>query len=382
LAEDVVARDPLPPFRASIKDGFAVRAEDGPGEYPVIGTVTAGTLPSFKVEKGTVARITTGSPLPEDADAIVMVEDTILLPGSPEKVRIEVTVKPGGDIRPIGCDIAVGQVILRAGDRLGAAEIGLLATIGVTEVTVYGIPKVAVLSTGDEIKPHTTPSEVLPGGCIRDSNRPMLFAVLSDIDQHWGNATVDLGIAKDTAEELEKKLKEGLEQADVIITSGGVSMGELDLMKPLLEKLGTIHFGRVEMKPGKPLTFATLKSPNSNREKLIFALPGNPVSSLVTFYVFVLISLRKLAGCTSPHLPVIQVTTSTPVTLDPERVDYHRVKIVWDLSKYCFVATTTGLQASCRLLSLKSANGLLLLPKGNGVMPAGSILHAILIGEL
>eukprot|EP00026_Physarum_polycephalum_P005195 Phypoly_transcript_05225.p1 GENE.Phypoly_transcript_05225~~Phypoly_transcript_05225.p1 ORF type:complete len:667 (-),score=107.75 Phypoly_transcript_05225:4-1980(-) len=388
LAEDVVAGEPLPPFPASIKDGYAIVAEDGPGVYPVIGSVTAGSIPPFKVEKGTIARITTGSAVPAGADAIVMVEDTILLPKGAdgiEKVKIEVGVKKGADIRPIGCDVPVGQTILKSGDRLGPPEIGLLATLGIPEVTTYKVPRIAVLSTGDELSPHSTlPNQVAPG-MIRDSNRPMLFSAIRTLDPNWGNAVVDLGISKDKMEDLEKRVKDGLEKADVIITSGGVSMGELDLLKPLLQKLGTIHFGRVEMKPGKPLTFATVQN------KLIFALPGNPVSSLVTFHLFVVPALRKMSGqpllpssspSSHPYATVVQARITSEFRMDFERADYHRVSLEWNEKERCFNAVSTGIQASCRLLSMKTSNGLAIIPKGNGSLPSGSFVPVIITGPL
>jgi gephyrin len=381
LSGDVVASEPLPPFRAAVKDGYAVKSSDGPGVYTIAGVVTAGSLPNFTVQSGTVARITTGSAVPEGADAVVMVEDTVLLPGNPEQVRIEVRVSPGAEIRPIGCDVAVGQVILKAGLRVSSAEIGLLATVGITTVQVYGLPKVAVLSTGDELVLHNVAFDNLPAGCIRDSNRPMLFAAIADSDPCWKNECVDLGIARDMVGELEAKVVAGLESADVLITSGGVSMGELDLMKPLLEKLGTVHFGRIEMKPGKPLTFATVKVRNNNviKEKLVFALP---VSSLVCYHLFVLPALRKLAGYSQPLLPCLKVYLSQPFKQDPERPDYQRAIAKWDNDKKGFLVTSTGLQASCRLLSMQSANVLVVLPKGNGTLPAGTQVDALLIGSL
>lgn len=393
LAEDVVSGEPLPPFPASVKDGYAVIAEDGPGVYPVIGSVTAGSIPPFKVQKGTVARITTGSAVPEGADAIVMVEDTVLLPKGEdgvEKVQVEVGVKKGQDIRPIGCDVPLGQTILRAGDKLGPPEIGLLATLGIPEVATYAVPRIAVLSTGDELAPHSTLPNQMAGGMIRDSNRPMLFSAILTLDANWGAVAVDLGIAKDKMEDLAKRIKEGLEKADVIITSGGVSMGELDLLKPLLQSLGTIHFGRVEMKPGKPLTFATVQN------KLIFALPGNPVSSLVTFHLFVVPALRKMSGqplspspspssslsLSHPYATVIQARIASEFRKDAERPDYHRVALAWNERERCFDAVSTGIQASCRLLSMKTSNGLAIIPKGNGSVSAGSLVSVILTGPL
>ena len=379
LAQDVVARDSLPPFPASVKDGYAVVASDGPGDYPVIGTVTAGRLADFHVEPGTVAYITTGAPLPEGADAVVMVEESEPLPEGDgfQRVQLRANVKSGDDVRPVGVDVAAGQTVLAAGARLGAAEIGLLATVGAARVEVYPRPRVAILSTGDEL----VEAAASPGpGQIRDSNRPTLrAAVLAN-----GCAPLDLGVAGDTPGALEAKAEQGLREADVLLTSGGVSMGELDLLKPLLEARGTVHFGRLRMKPGKPLTFATVEV--DGRTKLIFALPGNPVSSLVTFYLMAVPALRQLAGRRDPHLSRVQAHLARPLPLDPQRPEFHRATLHWDAalneSRGGFVATSTGSQASSRLLSMTSANALLALPQRAGELAAGDIVDALLIGDL
>lgn len=342
----------------------------------MIGTVTAGRIPEFKVSPGCIARITTGAPLPEGADAIVQVEDTLLLPDKQdgrELVKIEKQVVGGHDVRPVGYDIALNQVVLPKGTVLHAAEVGILATVGCTTVKAFRKPVVAVMSTGDEI---VEPTEKLKAGQIRDSNRSMLIHAL----KNFGVEIVDLGIAGDTLESLESTLVKGLEQADIVLTSGGVSMGELDLIQPILQKRGKIHFGRVLMKPGKPLTFATVNHEGLNR--LVFGLPGNPVSSLVTFFLSVAVCIRKISGFENPQLPRVQVKTKSELKLDPERPEYHRANIVWDFEQSCFVATSTGAQASSRLLSLCSANALLLLPQQSGKLPAGSIVTALVIGPL
>ncbi len=384
LAQDVVASEPLPPFPASVKDGYAVVASDGPGDYPIVGTVTAGRLADFRVDPGTVAYITTGAPLPPGADAVVMVEESEPLADAENpagsgshRVRLRATVQPGDDVRPVGVDVAAGQTVLAAGTRLGAAEIGLLATVGVARVQVYPQSKVAILSTGDEL----VEVEQAPGpGQIRDSNRPTLCAaILAN-----GCVPVDLGIALDTPGALEAKVEQGLREADVLLTSGGVSMGELDLLKPLLEARGTVHFGRLRMKPGKPLTFATVEV--DGRRKLIFALPGNPVSSLVTFYLMAVPALRKLAGWRDPHLSRVQAQLAQPLPLDPQRPEFHRATLHWDvaINDGCggFIATSTGSQASSRLLSMTSANALLELPQQEGKLAAGAVVDALLIGDL
>lgn len=379
LAHDVVAQEPLPPFPASIKDGYAVVADDGPGLYPLIGSVTAGQMASFSVHPGCVAYITTGAPMPPGADAVVMVEQTARVSGlhSAPMVRIDTRVHPGQDVRPVGVDVAAGETVLTAGERLGVAEIGLLATVGLSEVAVYQRPHVAVLSTGDEL---VEPGAALLPGQIRDSNRHALFAAIAAT----GGTPLDLGISGDSQADLESRLRHGLAMADVLLTSGGVSMGELDLIKPLLAHAGTVHFGRIRMKPGKPLTFATADI-NGHR-KLVFGLPGNPVSSLVTFYLMAVPALRKLAGWPDPNLVQVQAHLAQPLALDPDRPEYHRAVLTWrrDLNGGAggWLATSTGTQASSRLLSMRTANALLELPQAAGELPVGAVVPALLIGDI
>ena len=375
LAADVAAQEPLPPFPASTMDGYAVVAADGPGVYPLVGEVSAGALADFTVAPGTVAYITTGAPLPAGADAVVMIEETERLQSAAAvaEIRINVQVRPGADVRPVGIDVEAGQTVLAAGARLDAAEVGLLATAGVIDVPVYPRPKVAVLSTGDEL---IEPGEALGPGQIRDSNRAMLLAAIEAV----GGEPVDLGISGDSQEALEARVQDGLAQADILLTSGGVSMGELDLVKPLLEHAGKVHFGRVRMKPGKPVTFATADVKNGRR--LVFGLPGNPVSSLVTFYLFAVPALRKMAGWREPRLRQVQARLAQALPLDAFRPEFHRATLHWDNRQGCFIASSTGSQASSRLLSMRTANALLSLPQREGILAPGELVDALLIGEM
>eukprot|EP00879_Flechtneria_rotunda_P017955 GHRR01018819.1.p1 GENE.GHRR01018819.1~~GHRR01018819.1.p1 ORF type:complete len:307 (+),score=96.07 GHRR01018819.1:355-1275(+) len=279
-----------------------------------------------------------------------------------------------------------GQLVLKAGERVGVAEIGILATVGAANLPVHRRPQLAVLSTGDEVvNPET---EILGPGQIRDCNRSMLLAAAASI----GAEVLDLGIARDVKGHLEGCVDKALEAGvDVLVTSGGVSMGDRDLLKPLLEAKGQVHFGRVLMKPGKPLTFATLDLSESGRKLLVFGLPGNPVSSFVCFNLVVAPALRKMAGWKQPQLRRIQVVTTSAIKLDPERPEYHRVLLQYGrLPDSCggaagqlgWHATSTGNQISCRLLSARSANALLELPKQEGVLPAGSTVSALLVDDL
>eukprot|EP01087_Luapelamoeba_hula_P013981 TRINITY_DN4037_c0_g1_i1.p1 TRINITY_DN4037_c0_g1~~TRINITY_DN4037_c0_g1_i1.p1 ORF type:complete len:473 (-),score=58.19 TRINITY_DN4037_c0_g1_i1:17-1435(-) len=391
IEEDVIAKEPLPPFPASTMDGYAVCAEDfskSGVELNVIGEVMAGRVADFKVVPGTCARITTGAPIPPGADAVIKVELTELLPekntAGQQVVRFLSTTEKGKCIRPVGSDIAEGQQVVNAGTMLGPTEIGLIATVGVCEVVVHNMPTIAVLSTGDELVELTEP---ISGGQIRDSNRPMLISAI----QHYGKGkwkVVDLGIARDTEKEIDAKVCEAISKADVLLTSGGVSMGELDLIQPVLLRYGKIHFGRLLMKPGKPLTFATIETPAPEgsgaapRKTLVFGLPGNPVSSLVTFQLVALPCLRQMAGWRNPHLRRIKAMLRDPVALDPERPEYHRCALTWSDENNIFIAHSTGAQGSSRLLSMRSADALLLLPQAEGTLDRNTIVDVVLMGPL
>ncbi|KAE8354176.1 hypothetical protein BDV28DRAFT_90746 [Aspergillus coremiiformis] len=426
IAEDVYAAEAVPAYRASIVDGYAViapeSAETGPttkGVFPVASISYAnpgGTLPPL--EPGTIARITTGAPLPPNANAVVMVEDTVLASATSdgkEEATVEILtgdIKPNENVREPGSDIALNSRILHKGDLITAVggEIGLLAASGTKTVKVFKKPCVGVLSTGDELVEHDDPKQ-LHGGQIRDSNRPSLLSCLAS----WGFPTVDLGIARDTpVGELERSLRDALRgvgraktSVDVIITTGGVSMGELDLLKPTIERSlgGTIHFGRVSMKPGKPTTFATIPfKPSSSTQqtqqeretKLIFSLPGNPASALVTLNLFVLPSLHKLMGMGEKQtalgvpstlgLPLISVNLAHAFPLDPKRTEYHRGIVTASRSDGRLYASSTGLegvgQRSSRVGSLASANALLVLRPGTGKIEKGSLVEALMLGPV
>lgn len=393
LAEDVTADEAVPAYRASIVDGYAVIAPENGGSskgiFPVasISHATPGEVPALKA--GQIARITTGAPLPPGATSVVMVEDTVLSSMTEdglEEHEVEILadgVKPGENVREVGSDIEKFEVVMRQGEEVSAigGELGLLASVGRAEVLVYKKPVVGVLSTGDEIIDHDRPGELRLGE-VRDCNRPTLLAAV----RGCGFEAIDLGVAKDKSGALEETLRDALRKVDVVITSGGVSMGELDLLKPTIERSlgGTIHFGRVSMKPGKPTTFATVPVKNNAGErvtKVIFSLPGNPVSAIVTFHLFVLPSLHHTAGISPAGLPKVLVTVDHDFRLDPQRAEYHRALLTLKKDG-CIHAISTGGQRSSRVGSLKSANGLLCLPTGNQSLNKGEKVEALLMGKL
>ena len=393
LAEDVTASEAVPAYRASIVDGYAVIASENgsssKGIFPVasISHASPGEIPPLEV--GQIARITTGAPLPPGATSVVMVEDTVLktmTDDGKEEKEIEILaegVKPGENVREVGSDIKKGEVILHKGEEISAVggELGLLASVGKAEVMVYRHPIVGVLSTGDEIVEHSRPGDLRLGE-VRDCNRPTIMSAVKG----WGFEAVDLGVARDQPGDLEQNLRDAFRKVDVVITSGGVSMGELDLLKPTIERAlgGTIHFGRVSMKPGKPTTFATVPVKNNDGErvnKVIFSLPGNPVSAIVTLHLFVLPCLHYSSGVSPAGLPKVQVTLSHEFRLDPQRAEYHRAIVTLGRDGLMY-ASSTGGQRSSRVGSLKSANALLCLPTGKGTLESGAKIEALLMGRL
>lgn len=361
LAADVTAPAPVPPFPASAKDGFAVIASDTARIRRLAGEQMAGKLSDLRVEAGAVIRITTGAVIPPGADAVVMVEHTSERDGW---VEIETTVSPGADIRPPGQDIGAGERLLVRGTVLGPAEIGLLAAVGMSTAPVFLRPRVGVLSTGDEL---VEPGAELQPGQIYDSNR---FSLAAAVTQAGALAT-SYGIAIDTPAALAGFFESALAENDVLLTSGGVSMGKLDLLKPLLAERGAVHFGRVIMKPGKPVTFATLAG------KAVFSLPGFPVSALVSFELFVRPALRQMQGDPAWRRPRLQVALAHELHHDPHRIEYQRAQVFLEDGR--FLARSTGHQGSGRLLSMVGANALLELAPGDGFLPAGALTTALLL---
>jgi molybdopterin molybdotransferase len=365
LAQDILADADLPGLPRSSVDGYAVKAGDEAAEFEVLEEVTAGRLAQAQVRPGTAVYIMTGGTLPPGADAVVMVEEVEQTDG-----RAVLHHRPGRgeNVHPPGMDLTQGQHVLAAGSRIGPAEVGLLATVGCAQVPVYRRPRIAVLATGDElVEPHETP----PPGSVRDSNRYALMAAVEEA----GAEVVWHAHARDDEADLERAMRAGLAAADVLITSGGVSMGTRDLIKPLLERMSTIQFGRVSFKPGKPLTFATTED-----HRLAFGLPGFPVSSLVTFEVFVRPALLKLGGAAHVMRPRVGVELGHPIRPDTVRLEYQRAIVSWQ--EHRFVAQTTGLQSSSRLMSIAGANALLEIQPGTESLPKGTMVQALLLANL
>ncbi|KAH8917235.1 hypothetical protein BT69DRAFT_1339342 [Atractiella rhizophila] len=384
LSSPVVAATPIPPWRSTNVDGYAIKdATVVPGS--VYEVVTSKEFDfSKELEAGKACRVNTGGRLPNGTASVIMVEDTEVGDVDLNAEEKTIRVLGGGGSREIRSDVREGDTVLEKGTEITevGGEIGSIVFVGQTDVQVHRRPVVGVLSTGNEISDLSPSSSSAPTSSkIYDTNRPSLISALRSLNFE----VVDLGIAQDTVDDHVRVLKEGIDKCDVIVTTGGTSMGEADLLKPVVERYleGKIHFGRVAMKPGKPTTFATL--PN---DTLLFALPGNPASALVTFYVFVLPCLRKMGGLPQERwqLPRVPVTITSDFKLDP-RPEFHRVHIIPSLNGDGLIADSTGGQRSSRMISLAGANGLVAVPAleeggGKTVLKKGERAEAILIGRI
>ncbi|MCC6629055.1 MAG: molybdopterin molybdotransferase MoeA [Chloroflexi bacterium] len=363
LAADVVADEDMPPFAAATMDGFAVVSADEEPRRRVVGEQLAGYVAGLTVAPGQAARITTGSPLPPGADAVIQVE---LIDEQDGHVRLRQPVRAGANIRSVAADVRRGDRVLTAGQVLGPAEVGLLAGLGRTEVAVVRRPRVAVLATGDELVDPGVP----PGpGQIRDSNR---FSLAVAVARARAEVTM-LARVRDVAADLRQAMEAALATADVLVTSGGVSMGKLDLVKELIETLGEVHLRRLFMKPGKPFHFATAG------DRLLFGLPGNPVSSLVAFELLVRPALLTMQGVTRWQRLRVPVALSHDIAGAEDRIEFQRA-VVAPISGR-LEARTTGAQHSARLASLVGANALLVLPPRSAPYRAGEQVDAILLDQ-
>ncbi|MGH8945074.1 MAG: molybdopterin molybdotransferase MoeA [Acidimicrobiia bacterium] len=315
LAQPIVSSQDVPHFANSAMDGYAVRATDVAGAGSVlelIGEVPAGGVASVEVAEGQAMRIMTGAPMPGGADTVVRVEDTEESEG---KVQIRGVVAAGTHVRAPGGDLRRGEEVFPEGTRLSATHLGVLATVGITDPLVSNVPRVAVMSTGDELAPAE--SEELGPGMIRDSNRPMLLAMLAET----GVEPLDLGAIGDDADLLRAAVGRAVLEADVIVSSGGVSMGDYDMIKTVLAAESGVEMLQVAMKPGKPFAFGLLGG------RPFFGLPGNPVSVLVSFEQLVRPALLSTQGATRVLRPRLTGTAGERMESDPEKVEFVRARL-------------------------------------------------------
>ncbi len=378
LAKDITAQNDLPPFTNSGMDGFAVQHADtthatleNPVRLNVVMDIPAGTMPSKVLEPGQAARIMTGAVVPEGATAIVPIEDTNLYPPRssptpPTEVLIKKGAQAGAFLRRRGQDIRLGQTILPSGRRLRPQDLGLLASLGYAMAPVFRRPRVALLSSGDEL---LSPTEALSPGKIHDSNSFTLAALC----EQFGVDVVRLGVVKDDPGLIRERLELSVDHsADLIITSAGVSVGEYDYMRMVIEQHGNLNFWRVNMRPGKPLVFGSF------RGIPLIGLPGNPVSAYVGFQVFVLPVLRRLSGLPTEPRPFIRATLTHTIESDG-RESYLRAI----LSEKCgkIFATLAGHQGSGNLYSVVQANALIKIPADLATLAEGNEVEAWLLDE-
>jgi molybdopterin molybdotransferase len=367
LAESVATDRDIPPLTNSAMDGYAVRGTDLVGVQPpvrlrVVGEVAAGHVPSVAVASGQAVRIMTGAPVPEGANTVVRFEDTRL---DGDTVEILKAPQPGANVRRAGEDVRAGQVVLQPGAVLRPQEIGMLAAVGCLEVAVVRRPQVAVLATGDEVVPPDQP----PGpGQIRDANS---YTVAAQVQACSGVPFI-LGVARDREALVRQGMREALDRrADFIITSGGVSVGDFDLVKQVLATEGEIHFWSLNMKPGRPLAFGVVGGVP------LLGLPGNPVAAMISTELFARPALLKMQGFTNWSQPTVLARLTQPVARKDGRRHYLRVQLRETESGY--EATLTGDQGSGILNSLVQADGLAVIPEDVQHLPVGAKVVVILL---
>jgi molybdopterin molybdotransferase len=355
LTEDVVAPAPLPGFDNSAMDGYAVRAADvagasesAPVVLPVTGDVAAGPASPLRVQPGVCVRIMTGAMLPAGADAVVPVEWT---DGGVASVAVRRTPPVGAHIRRSGEDVAAGEIVLAAGAHLGAAQIGLAAAVGRSRLVVRPRPRVVVVSTGTEL---VEPGEPLTPGRIADSNSPALTAAAVEA----GAIAYRVGIVPDDPRQLAATLEDQLVRADMLVTSGGVSVGAYDVVKEVLSRLGTVGFEKVAMQPGMPQAFGTIGPDRTP----VFGLPGNPVSALVSFEAFVRPALRTMIGATPVERPKLRAVAAEPLTSPAGKRSFLRVWL--ETKNGAHVATPVSGPGSHLLAGMARANALAVIPEG------------------
>lgn len=362
LAEDVVSPLDVPAHNNSAMDGYALRFADlkaaGDTRLKIAGSAFAGVPFKGTAKAGECVRIMTGAVMPHGLDTIVM-QEHVTLDG--DHVSIGSGHKSGQHLRFAGEDLKTGQVALRRGLLLRPAEIGLIASLGVGEIAVYRRLRVAFFSTGDELRSIGTP---LGEGQIYDSNRYTIHGMLSRL----GCEVIDMGVVRDDPHLIEQAFATAAQAADVVITSGGVSVGEADFVKDLLDRLGEVVFWKIAMKPGRPLAYGRIGGAH------FFGLPGNPVSVMVTFYQFVRDALLKLSGRDPvPPLPTFRVPCTTPLKKAPGRTEFQRGVLTQDAAGHWSVAVT-GEQGSGILRSMCEANCFIILPTDQGNVGAGALV--------
>jgi molybdopterin molybdotransferase len=369
-AQDVRARELIPPFANTAVDGYAVRAADTagaqagqPARLEVLDTLAAGAVYEGAVGPGQALRIMTGAPLPAGADAMVMVEQTRL---SSEGGKVEVfnAVGPGDHVRPAGDDVRPGDLVVPAGTVLAAGHLGVLASLGATEVLAYRRPRVGVISTGDEL---VEGPQALGPGQIRDSNRRTLLALLAES----GCEPVDLGLVRDDEALIARAFEEGAASCDALVSSGGVSMGEFDFVKRVLDRVGEMNWMQVAIKPAKPLAFGHVSG------KPTFGLPGNPVSSMVSFELFARPALRQMMGHRVLDRPRVRAVAPDGLGRHPDgRLQFFRVSLRWEGSG--FIVRSAGGQGSHQLTGMAAANALAVVADGPGIAPGGEVETIVL----
>jgi molybdopterin molybdotransferase len=388
LAGSIRSQVNVPPFANSAMDGYAVVAADSreasqpvPVRLQVIDNVPAGATPARKVVSGTAARIMTGAPLPEGADAVIRFEETseyIVAAGLGEhEVLLYGKVQAGDNVRLAGEDIKVGQTLLEAGHRLRPQDVGVMAAIGQPRVGVYRRPRVAILATGDEL---VTVDEPIGPGQIRNSNEYVQAALV----EKYGGEAIMLGIARDTVQDLTAKIRHGLDQqVDLFLTSAGVSVGDFDMVKTVLAAEGEMQFWQVAIKPGKPLAFGWLhhrRESEPARKIPLIGLPGNPVAAMIAFEVFARPAILKLAGQLDWQKMTLKARLAEPVTNSGRR-HYMRAFVYREGDHYRVTTrdSSVQVQGSGILTSMVWANSLVIVPEGETYLPEGALVNIWLL---
>ncbi len=355
-AAELAATGPIPPFDNTAMDGFAVRSADvanAPVTLEMIGTIAAGAAPDMNVGEGQAVRIMTGAPMPPGADAVVMVELTNMADDE-TSVDVSQSVPVGNHIRPAGDDVQPGQIVFEAGTHLRPAHLGVCTSIGVYDIPVYARPRIGVISTGDELVDGPRPLGI---GQIHDSNRHTLLALVNAM----GATAVDLGLVPDDEDQIRTAMTQAAASCDAVITSGGVSMGDFDYVKKVLTEIGDMRWMQVAIKPAKPLAFGTVNGTP------IFGLPGNPVSSMVSFELFARPGIRKMMGHSEPVIPPVSGIAGADMGRGPDgKTHFARVHATMTADGR-YEASFSGGQGSHQLSAMAAANALAMIPNGEGV---------------